>query len=291
MVESYQDTSLADEAQGSTYVPYDKRKLSYANTFPNPWKANAIRTMEWLTGKFWLLRVIRQFEAEGVAEGQAFWPQALRHMGITVQTPAEEIARIPAEGPVIIVANHPHGLVDGMVLAELVGRVRQDYKILTRSLLTEVEEIRHFMIPVPFPHEEGAIEKSLDMRKRAMSHLDKGGVVVIFPSGVVASSDTMFGDVVERDWNPFTAKMIHRSEAVVVPVCFSGNNSRLYQIANQISATMRQGLLIHEVVNALNKPQRPIVGHHIDRDEIIRWKDNPRGFMEWLREETLKLKP
>jgi len=291
VVESYQDTSLADEAQGSTYVPYDKRKLSYANTFPNPWKANAIRTMEWLTGKFWLLRVIRQFEAEGVAEGQAFWPQALRHMGITVQTPAEEIARIPAEGPVIIVANHPHGLVDGMVLAELVGRVRQDYKILTRSLLTEVEEIRHFMIPVPFPHEEGAIEKSLDMRKRAMSHLDKGGVVVIFPSGVVASSDTMFGDVVERDWNPFTAKMIHRSEAVVVPVCFSGNNSRLYQIANQISATMRQGLLIHEVVNALNKPQRPIVGHHIDRDEIIRWKDNPRGFMEWLREETLKLKP
>ena len=291
MVESYQDTPLADEAQGSTYVPYDKRKLSYANTFPNPWKANAIRTMEWLTGKFWLLRVIRQFEAEGVAEGQAFWPQALRHMGITVQTPAEEIARIPAEGPVIIVANHPHGLVDGMVLAELVGRVRQDYKILTRSLLTEVEEIRHFMIPVPFPHEEGAIEKSLDMRKRAMSHLDKGGVVVIFPSGVVASSDTMFGDVVERDWNPFTAKMIHRSEAVVVPVCFSGNNSRLYQIANQISATMRQGLLIHEVVNALNKPQRPIVGHHIDRDEIIRWKDNPRGFMEWLREETLKLKP
>jgi len=291
VVESYQDTPLADEAQGSTYVPYDKRKLSYANTFPNPWKANAIRTMEWLTGKFWLLRVIRQFEAEGVAEGQAFWPQALRHMGITVQTPAEEIARIPAEGPVIIVANHPHGLVDGMVLAELVGRVRQDYKILTRSLLTEVEEIRHFMIPVPFPHEEGAIEKSLDMRKRAMSHLDKGGVVVIFPSGVVASSDTMFGDVVERDWNPFTAKMIHRSEAVVVPVCFSGNNSRLYQIANQISATMRQGLLIHEVVNALNKPQRPIVGHHIDRDEIIRWKDNPRGFMEWLREETLKLKP
>jgi len=291
VVESYQDTSLADEAQGSTYVPYDKRKLSYANTFPNPWKANAIRTMEWLTGKFWLLRVIRQFEAEGVAEGQAFWPQALRHLGITVQPPAEEIARIPAEGPVIIVANHPHGLVDGMVLAELVGRVRQDYKILTRSLLTEVEEIRHFMIPVPFPHEEGAIEKSLDMRKRAMSHLDKGGVVVIFPSGVVASSDTMFGDVVERDWNPFTAKMIHRSEAVVVPICFSGNNSRLYQIANQISATMRQGLLIHEVVNALNKPQRPIVGHHIDRDEIIRWKDNPRGFMEWLREETLKLKP
>ena len=282
---------MHDEARATDYVPYDKRKLSYANTFPNPWKANTIRAMEWLTGKFWLLRLIRRFEAEGVQEGQAFWPQALRHMGIAVQTPDDEVARIPAKGPVIVVANHPHGLVDGMVLAELVGRVRHDYKILTRSLLTEVEEIKHFMIPVPFPHEEAAIEKSLEMRKRAMAHLEQGGVVVIFPSGVVASSDTMFGKVVERAWNPFTAKMIHRSDATVIPIRFSGNNSRLYQIANQLSATLRQGLLIHEVVNALNKPQRPIVGNPIERPAIDRWRDNPRGFMEWLREETLRLRP
>ena len=291
MVESYQDTPLPDEAHDADYVPYDKRKLSYANTFPNPWKANAIRTMEWMTGKFWLLRLIRRFEAEGVQEGQAFWPQALRQMGIAVQTPEEEVRRIPAKGPVIIVANHPHGLVDGMVLADLVGRVRQDYKLLTRSLLTEVDEIKHFMIPVPFAHEEGAIEKSLEMRKRAMRHLEKGGVVMIFPSGVVASSDTMLGKVVERDWNPFTAKMIHRSGAAVVPIRFPGQNSRLYQIANQISATLRQGLLIHEVVGALNKPQRPIVGQPIDQATIMQWKDNPRGFMAWLREETLNLNP
>ncbi|MGB5560587.1 MAG: lysophospholipid acyltransferase family protein [Paracoccaceae bacterium] len=291
MVDSYQDTPLPDEALAAQYVPYDKRKLSYANTFPNPWKATTIRTMEWLTGKFWLLRLIRRFEAEGIAEGQAFWPQALRHMGIAVQTPNDEVTRIPAKGPVIIVANHPHGLVDGMVLAEMIGRVRQDYKILTRSLLTEVEEVKSFMIPVPFPHEEGAIEKSLEMRKRAMAHLENDGAIVIFPSGVVASSDTMFGGVVEREWNPFTGKMILRSNAMVVPIYFPGRNSRLYQIANQISATMRQGLLIHEVVGALNKPQRPIIGNPIDRDAIGQWKDNPRGFVGWLREETLKLKP
>jgi putative hemolysin len=291
VADSYQDIQLPEESQASDYVPYDKRKLSYANTFPNPWKANTIRTMEWLTGKFWLLRLIRRFEAEGVQEGQAFWPQALRHMGIRIDTPNEEIARIPAKGPVVVVANHPHGLVDGMVLAELIGRVRQDYKILTRSLLTEVEEIKHFMIPVPFPHEEGAIEKSLEMRRSAMAHLDKDGVIVIFPSGVVASSDTMFGPVLEREWNPFTAKMIHRSRATVVPIRFQGNNTRLYQIANQLSATLRQGLLIHEVVNSLNRAQRPVVGHSIGREEIDRWKDNPRGFMEWLRDSTLKLEP
>jgi putative hemolysin len=291
VVDSYQDTVSPDEARASGYVPYDKRKLSYANTFPNPWKANTIRTMEWLTGKVWLLRLIRRFEAEGVQEGQAFWPQALRQMGIRIDTPAMEIARIPVQGPVIIVANHPHGLVDGMVLAELIGRVREDYKILTRSLLTEVEEIKRFMIPVPFPHEEGAIEKSLEMRKRAMMHLEKNGVIVIFPSGVVASSDTMFGPVVEREWNPFTAKMIQRSGATVVPIRFQGSNTRLYQIANQLSATIRQGLLIHEVVNSLNKPQRPVVGMPIDPADIEKRKSNPRGFMEWLRDVTLKLEP
>lgn len=291
MVNSYHKTIALDEARTSGHVPYDKHDLSYANTFPNPYKANTIRVIELLSGKVQLLRLIRCIEAEGVQEGQAFWQQALRHMGIRVDTPDKEVARIPASGPVIIVANHPHGLVDGMVLAEMIGRVREDYKILTRSLLTGVEEIKHFMIPVPFPHEEGSIEKSLDMRRRAMAHLEKNGVIVVFPSGVVASSDSMFGPVVEREWNPFTAKMIQRSGATVLPIRFQGNNTRLYQIANQLSATIRQGLLIHEIVNSLNKPQRPVVGMPIDPADIECRKSNPRGFMEWLRDVTLKLEP
>lgn len=272
------------------YVPYDKRRLSYANTFPNPWARFTIRAMEWLTGKIPLLRMIRRFERSGVPEGNAFWGKALGMMGIELTTPAEQIARIPREGAVIIVANHPHGLVDGMILAELMGRVREDYKILTRSLLTGVQEISQFMIPVPFPHEDNAVANSLEMRKRAMKHLADGGVIILFPSGVVASSDTMFGDVVEREWNPFTAKMIQRSGATVVPVHFPGQNSRWYQIANQISATLRQGLLIHEVVYAMNKPQGPIVGKPLTPEEIAEWSSNPRGFMSWLRERTLGLR-
>lgn len=273
------------------YVPYDKRKLTYANTFRNPVKSTVIRTMEWMTGKVRLLRLIRKFESEGVVPGQGFWPRALATMGIELQTPDHEIARIPAEGPVVVVANHPHGLVDGMVLAELIGRVREDYKILTRSILTGVEEISQFMIPVAFPHEEDAQRTNLEMRKRAMAHLADGGVVVVFPSGVVASSRTWFGPAVEEEWNPFTAKMIHRSGAKVVPIRFAGQNSRWYQIANQISATLRQGLLLHEAVHSLNKPQRPIVGEPIPQEDIDAGKGNPRAFMARLREHTLSLEP
>lgn len=270
-------------------VPYDRRRLSYASTFTNPTQRITIQTIEHLTGKLRLLRKIRRFEAMGVPHGQAFWKQALDVMGIELKTPQEQIDRIPKDGPLIITSNHPHGLVDGMVLAELIGRVRTDYKILTRSLLTGITEIDHFMIPVPFPHEEDALEKNLVMRKDAMNHLKGGGVVILFPSGVVGASKTAFGAVVEEQWNPFTAKMIQRSQAKVLPVFFPGGNSRWYQVANQISPTLRQSLLLFEVVKALNKPQTPVVGQLIDRPEIKDWADNPRGFVSWLRDETLKL--
>ncbi|MBS0124785.1 lysophospholipid acyltransferase family protein [Thetidibacter halocola] len=271
-------------------APYDKRQISYANTFTNPWKANTIRAMEWLTGKIPLLRMVRRFERMGPAEGQAFWTQALDIMGIDLLTPAEQIAHIPATGPVIVVANHPHGLVDGMVLARLIGQVRTDYKILTRSLLTGVKEIEEFMIPVPFPHEDDAREQSLEMRARAMTHLKQGGVIVLFPSGVVANAATWFGPAIEAGWNPFTAKMIQRSGATVVPIFFPGQNSRAYQIANKVSPTIRQGLLIHEVVHACNRPQKPVVGTPIHPDEIRSFAGGQREFVSWLRDLTLGLK-
>ena len=271
------------------YIPYDKRRLSYANTFQNPWKRFAIRALEWMTGKYRLLGLIRQFERDGVQSGQKFWAGALAHMGIEIETEESQIRRIPAAGPVIIVANHPHGLVDGMVLAELIGRVRTDYKILTRSLLTGIPEIAEFTIPVPFPHEADARDKNLEMRRASMEHLSNGGVVVLFPSGVVASSHSLWGDAVEAEWNPFTAKMIRRSKAAVVPIRFTGQNSRAYLAANRISATLRQGLLLHEVVHALNKPQRPVVGHPFDPNTIKELEDTPRELMAWMRQQTLGL--
>lgn len=281
------DDAASEEGPDPHYIPYDKRKLSYASTFTNPWKSAVIRTMEVFTGKLVLLRLIRRFERRGVVPGQQFWRDALAIMGIALETPPEQIANIPKTGPVVVVANHPHGLVDGMILAELIGRVRTDYKILTRSLLTGIPEVEEFMIPVPFPHEENALKKNLAMRKAAMAHLDANGVIVIFPSGSVACSETFFGPAIEKEWNPFTAKMIQKSQAPVVPIYFQGQNSRVYQMANLVSATLRQGLLIYEVVKALNTPQAPIVRAPIARAEIEKWAANPRGFVEWLRDKTI----
>lgn len=269
--------------------PYNGQRLSYATTFTDPSKQRMIRAIELLTAKYYLLRRIRRFEAMGVPHGQAFWARALEVMGVDLQTPEDEIARIPREGPVVITANHPHGLVDGMVLAELIGRVRTDYKILTRSLLTGVGEIDEFMIPVPFDHDPDALEKSLEMRRRAMAHLAGGGVIALFPSGVVASADRWNGPAIEREWRAFTAKMILRSGATVVPIRFTGQNSRAYQIASRISPTLRQGLLLFEVRNALDRPQRPVVGTALSPADVAAAAKTAKSLMAWLRAQTLAL--
>ncbi|MEC7257242.1 MAG: lysophospholipid acyltransferase family protein, partial [Pseudomonadota bacterium] len=247
--------------------------------------------IELFTGKLTIVRLIREFERRGAPRGQEFWRACLDVMGIELTTPQAQLDRIPKEGPVIVVANHPHGMVDGMIFADLIGRVRPDYRILTRSLLTAIDDVAgSYMIPVPFPHDKDAQRKGVEMRAKAMEHLKDGGVVALFPSGVVAHSETWWGPAVEAEWNVFTAKMIRRSGAQVVPMRFPGANSRAYQIANKISPILRQGLLLHEIVYSLNKPQGPIVGHPLSAETIAEHADDPRGFMAWLRQHTLDLK-
>lgn len=288
------DTPNLDDAALAGVAPraersYDMRRLSYAGTFTNPYKATAIRALEWLTAKITLLRLIRSFEKSGAPYGAPFWPKAIRHMGIRIDTPDAEVARIPQSGPVVIVANHPHGLVDGMVMAEIVNRVRSDFKILTRSLLTGIPEVEEFMIPVPFPHEENARQLSLQMRDDTMKHLKAGGVIILFPAGKVAMSETWFGPAIEAEWNVFTHKIVRSSGATVVPMHFTGQNSRLFLIANKLSDTLRQGLLLYEIKRALFKPQRPHIGMPIPASELDKWDGNPRGFLAWLRQHTLDL--
>lgn len=295
MVETVHDSGGGIEprtGQSPEGEVYDRRTLTYANSFDDRWTSLAIRTIEWFTGKLTILRMVSKFEKQNSKyRGQKFWRGALNVMGIDLTTPAEQLANIPGEGPVVVVANHPHGMVDGMILAELIGRVRQDYRILTRSVLTGLDEAAtSFMIPVPFPHDPDAQRKMVEMRSNAMKHLGSNGVVALFPSGVVMSSDSWFGPVLEREWNVFTAKMIRRSGARVVPIYFPGHNSRAYQIANRISPVLRQGLLLREIVRSCGKPQAPVIGAPLSDDQMAQLETDPRGFMAWLREHTLNLR-
>lgn len=275
-------------ALGHTYT---KRDLSYADTFDNKVQARLIRWMEMLTGKLVIFHMINKFEKLGAPTGIDFWSGAMKAMGIDVKTPQEQYLNIPKEGPVVVVANHTHGLVDGMVLGEMISRVRPDFQILTRSVLTGLDEVASsFLIPVPFPHDPDAQEKGKEMRAQALERLKSGGVIAVFPSGVVASSETWWGPPVEAEWNLFTAQLIRKTGATVVPVKFHGRNTRAYNIANKVSATLRQGLLIHEIVRACNQAHAPTIGKPITQEQVDEKWTSPREFIKWLREHTLSLK-
>ncbi|WP_371170324.1 lysophospholipid acyltransferase family protein [Aliiroseovarius sp. 2305UL8-7] len=285
------DSDVPDPALAElSHDQYDRRSLTYANSLNNPLQSLVIRVVEWFTGKISILRMVRKLEKRGAPKGQAFWGACFEVMGIKIETPNAQLMNIPAEGPVIAVANHPHGLVDGMVLAELIGRRRQDYRILTRSVLDGLDEAASsYMITVPFPHDPDAQQKMVEMRAQTMAYLKDGGLVTLFPSGVVASSDTLFGPAIEREWNVFTAQLIRRSGAKVVPIFFPGSNSRWYQMANRLSATLRQALLLHEIVKSCNRPQSPVIGPVLEDAQMDKLKSDPRGFMGWLRAHTLAL--
>ncbi|WP_375254803.1 lysophospholipid acyltransferase family protein [Yoonia sp.] len=291
MTDKTPKASDAPIAPPETPKVHDRGTLTYSGTFESPFRRGIIQAIEWCTGKIQIIRMLRKYERLPKVHGTKIWRVGLDVMGIDLLTPQHQLDRIPKTGPVVVVANHPHGMVDGMVMAELIGRVRPDYRILVRAFLTDIdEEAGQFLIPVPFPHEKDAQAKMVEMRRQAMAYLSEGGVIALFPSGVVASSNSMFGPMVEDEWNLFTAKMIRKSGARVVPLFFPGANSRWYQMANRISATLRQSLLIHEIVSACGKPQKPIIGEAFDEAALQQRLQNPRECMAWLREQTLSLK-
>ena len=273
------------------YALYDKSELTYANSFPQFYKRWFIKAVEWSTARINLYRRMRSFQAKDRSEGAEFWQAVLDEMNIELAIPDADYKRIPSEGPLVIVSNHPHGLIDGIVMGTILSKVRDDFEILTRALLVGVERVEKYLLPVAFPHEEDSVRRNVEMRARAMRSLKDGHAIALFPAGTVSTSDTFFGEPKEREWATFTAKMIDQSGARVLPIYFTGSNTRWFQIANLLSETLRQSLLLYEIKAAFNKTQKPVIGEIIDPDVIAKFDKDRKGLMAFLREETLKLKP
>jgi len=277
------------EATGGT-GRYRASELTYAGSFTNPLKRAFIRVIENLTGRLKLLWLVRQWEIDENRDPD-FWKSVLDRLKIKLTTPQEQLDAIPKTGPLIVVSNHPHGLVDGIVMAHLLSHARDDYKILARAFLKHVPRIDKYLLPVAFPHEPDAIQTNIRMRKEAIAHLKDEGCIALFPAGTVSTSDTWFGPVKDPDWMPFTAKMIRQSGAQVLPVFFPGSNTRAYQIANKLSVTLRQSLLLHEIKAAMHKDQGVVIGDLIEPDVLQSFEKDGPGLMKFLRQKSYDLEP
>jgi putative hemolysin len=247
-----------------------------------------VRVLENATGRIGLIRRAKGYEDE-VARGRDFWQVIVERYGLTLDIVGGNLSDIPANGPLILIANHPYGILDGLMMGHILSKLRGDFRIIAHRIFRRAEQLNRVILPIDFDETKDAVRQNLETRTEVLRYLGSGGAVGIFPGGTVSTAARPFGQPMDPVWRNFTAKMIQRSNAVVVPVFFEGHNSRLFQIASHINYTLRLALLINEFRARVDEPVRIVVGRPIPRPEIEARRSDPRALMDFLRQSTYDL--
>lgn len=219
-----------------------------------------------------------------------FFSRAIELADIKVSVDSRAEAKIPREGPVLFIANHPFGIVDGLVLCDLAIRTRGDFRILINALLCRDPDLDAHFLPVDFDESREALSRNLSSRREAQLTLNQGGTVLVFPSGCVATATRRFGfgKVEEFPWTTYVSKLIHSAKATVVPVYFHGRNSRLFHFASWLGEAPRMTTLIHEARNKMGRRVQLTLGEPITH-ECLAHLPNRRAVTAHLFESVMKL--
>ncbi len=269
----------------------DNYAFSYATATDSLVKRNFIRLVERATGQPKLKQLYLQNQRDPRPH-ESFWQASVRSLALDVRYDAAALERLPKSGPVVFVANHPYGVLDGIVVSWLVEKVRTDFVVLIHSALMRAPEVRDFVLPVDFSGTEEARAINLATRATARAQLGRGGALIVFPAGAVSTAPDALGrrPAVDGRWHSFVVQLIQRSEATVVPIWFSGQNGRLFQIASHMSATLRLSLIFHEVKTRIGAVLPVVIGAPVPFDTLSRI-ENRQALADDLRARTYALAP
>jgi putative hemolysin len=266
------------------------REISYAHSAQTRGGRAMIRFLENASGRISLIKRAQGYEEE-IAQGRDFWEVMAERYALDLQIIGGSMASVPKTGPLILIANHPYGILDGLMMGYMLSQARGDFRILAHKIFRKADDLNRIILPVNFDETREGMKANLATRKQALSYLSGGGAIGIFPGGTVSTALTPFDTPMDPGWRSFTARMVAKSNATVVPVYFEGANSRLFQLASHLHATLRMGLLIKEFKRRVNTPCRVVIGEPIVQSEIdARAKDAP-ALMDYLREATYALSP
>ncbi len=266
------------------------RDISYAHSASTRAGRAVIRLMENSTGRLNLIRRAAGYEQE-VATGRSFWSVMTERYGLTLDIAGGSLSNIPEDRPVILIANHPYGILDGLMMGHILAETRSDFRILAHQVFRRAEDLDKVILPVDFAATKEAMRTNLETRKKALSYLGQGGAIGIFPGGTGSTAAHPLGHPMDPGWRGFTARMIAKSDAVVVPMYFDGHTSRLFQIASHLHATLRMGLLIKEFRKRVDTPVRVVLGEPIGRDVLDPLAKDTKALMDFLRKATYELSP
>ena len=217
----------------------------------------------------------------------------LAEMQVELRVDAADAARIPSKGPVVVVANHPFGMLDGALLAVLLARVRPDVKVMTNYLLRDVPELaQHCIFVDPFESVDAPRADRIQTNRRALWEaliwLRNGGMLAAFPAGEVSQWQFPQGPIADPGWNDTTVRLIRRTGATALPVYFCGRNSVSFHLFGMIHPRLRTAFLLQEFLQQAGRTVEVRVGSEILYDSVAGISDD-RGAIEYLRWRTYLL--
>ena len=221
---------------------------------------------------------------------QQFLSGVLDYLGVRVNAIDSQsvLLNLPKEGPLLIVANHPLGGLEGVAITQLLLGLRADTKVLTNNLLTRIPELQSTFIGVDVLSKNAARENVKGIRA-ASQHLKAGGALLIFPAGKVASVNVRSRKVEDHPWNRFAGNLLKRSGASCLPIYVDGYNSRFFYAMALIHSKLRTLLLPRELANKTGSELKLIIGEVIKPQEVNRFNDD-RALTDylWMATEFLK---
>ncbi|WP_147125121.1 lysophospholipid acyltransferase family protein [Shimia ponticola] len=266
------------------------REISYSHSAETKGGRALIRAMENATGRLRLIKRAKGYEDE-VAAGRDFWQVMVERYGLSIKVVGGALDNIPKDGPLIVVANHPYGILDGLIMGNILSSIRGDFRILANSVFRKAKDLDRVILPISFEETKEGMRTNLETRKASLEYLREGGAIGIFPGGTVSTAVKPFGRPMDPGWRAFTARMVSKSGATVVPIFFDGHNSRLFQIASHLHYTLRMAFLIREFKARVDEPVEIVVGQPLPKAELEARAKDSKAMMEYLRSETYKLSP
>lgn len=278
--------SAGDKQEERVYNGYN---FSYASPEDGWFKRLIINTVENYTGKPELQRIYNELH-DNHPDPYKIWKETLDKLNIAMDFDEAQLEKIPKTGPLIFVANHPYGIVDGAIFLHLVSRVRKDYFLLINEVLAKEPILKGHLLPVDFRGDKAALQCNLNTKKETTRRLNNGEALIIFPSGAVATRPrwSWNGKAEEWPWQRFICPRIHETKCTVVPLYFHGENSNWFHWVSKFSMNLRLGLLLYEVINKCGKTIRTEIGEPISYSEMEHLTDR-QALIEYLKKRTFDL--
>lgn len=245
--------------------------FTYSHPGQSRFRRTLIRAVELLTGQPKLRRLYLDWAWGDRAPGVPLFATALGQLKIEprIAEGAEHLQAVPSRGGLLLVANHPFGVVDGLTIGHLGMQLRGNVRILTNSLLCRVPEIDPHLLPVDFSGTAQARRLTAETRRKAAALLEAGKVVAVFPAGGVATANKpLTGRAVDAPWHPFIGRLATIPGVTTLPVHFAGQNSRLFQIASHTSYPLRVALIFHETRRRMGRPVELRIGAPVAASEL-----------------------